>query len=425
MHSTPPGGVDPDMRMLLTLMTLAGVCAAETVSTEELLRMARTREAGLEQALRDRLGADAIQKGKAVVGEMGDFVWAVASEKAPSLEINNEPPIPAFQAGSLWVVESRLKTDTAYKYVWIADGRTFGGDYNLPAFGPDSYAHPGVPPGKLTGPIEVPSKIYPGVKANVWFYVPSQWDGVTPLAVQVWGDGQNFTGSRPGVWRVLETLDNLTAQKRIPLMVNIFVQPGTGPQRNQRSIEYDTVSDAYLHRLLDEIFPVVAQRVKMRTDGYSRAIQGLSSGGIMAFNAAFDKPEEFSRVLSWIGSYTALQRSAVHPEGGAEYPTMVRREAKRNIRVWLQDGAADLDISAGNWPAANIGMANALKFKGYDYHFSFGVGEHNNAQGAAELPEALTWLWRDYDPAKTAQEFLPDPGEKDQPVWRVVQLNRR
>ena len=97
----------------------------------------------------------------------------------------------------------------------------------------------------------------------------------------------------------------------------------------------------------------------------------------------------------------------------------------RDPRVWLQDGSNDLDNAAGNWPAANIGMADALKFKGYDYHFSFGVGEHNNAQGAAELPEALTWLWRDYDPAKASQEFLPDPAEKDQPVWRVLQLNRK
>ena len=145
----------------------------------------------------------------------------------------------------------------------------------------------------------------------------------------------------------------------------------------------------------------------------------------MAFNAAFHKPEEFSRVLSWIGSYTALRPTDSHPGGGAEYPTLVRREPKRNIRVWLQDGSADLDNTAGNWPAANIALANALKFKGYDYHFSFGWGEHNNAQGAAELPESMSWLWRDYDPAKTSQEFTQDPAEKDQPVWRVVQLNRQ
>jgi enterochelin esterase-like enzyme len=413
------------MKTVLPLIILAQLSAAQKVSTQELLRMARLRAPGLEQALRDTLGADNIQKGTAAAGEMGEFVWAVASEKGPSLQINNEPPIAAFKAGSLWVVATRLNTGTAYKYTWLADGTPIGGANNLPAFGPDSYAKPGVPEGKLTGPIEVPSKIYPGVKANVWYYVPAQWDGVTPLAVEVWGDGQTFTGPRPGPWRILETLDNLTAQKRIPLMVNIFIQPGTGPERNQRSIEYDTVSDAYLHRLLDEIFPVVAKSVKMRTDAYSRAIQGLSSGAIMAFNAAFDNPEAFSRVLSWVGSYTALQRSAAHPEGGAEYPTMVRREAKRNIRVWLQDGSEDLDNQAGNWPAANIGMANALKFKGYDYHFSFGVGQHNNGHGAAELPEALTWLWRDYDPAKTSQEFVQDPAEKDQPVWRAVQLNRR
>jgi enterochelin esterase-like enzyme len=413
------------MRSLFILIVLAGASAAQKVSTQDLLQMARTRNPVLEQALLDTLGAENIQKGTAAAGEMGDFVWAVVAEKGPSLQINNEPPISAFKAGSLWVVQTRLNTGTAYKFTWIVDGKPIGGANNLPAFGPDSYAKPGVPQGKLTGPIAVPSKIYPGVTANVWFYVPAQWDGVTPLAVQLWGDGQNFIGPRPGPWRVLETLDNLTAQKRIPLMVDIFVQPGVGPERNQRSIEYDTVSDTYLHRLLDEIFPVVEKSVKVRTDGYSRAIQGLSSGGIMAFNAAFHKPEEFSRVLSWIGSYTALQRSAAHPEGGAEYPTMVRREAKRNIRVWLQDGSADLDVGAGNWPAANIGLANALKFKGYDYHFSFGVGEHNNAQGAAELPEAMTWLWRDYDAAKTSQDFLQDPAEKDQPVWRVAQLNRK
>ena len=365
------------MRILVTLMMmLAGVCSAQKVSTQELLRMARMRAPGLEQALRDTLGADKIEKGTAAAGEMGDFVWAVTAEKGPSLQINHEAAMPAFKAGALWVVQSRLNTGTSYKYTWLVDGKPIGGANNLAAFGPDSYSQTGVPEGKLTGPIEVPSTIYTGVKANVWFYVPAQWDGMTPLAVQVWGDGQQFTGPRPGPWRILETLDNLTAQKRIPLMVSIFIQAGTGPDRNERSVEYDTVSDAYLHRLSDaRSFRSVAKSVKMRSDGYSRAIQGLSSGGIMAFNAAFDKPEAFSRVLSRIGSQARrCGRSAEHPEGGGEYPTMVRREAKRNIRVWLEDGSEDLDNTAGSWPIANIGMANALRFRGYDYHFSFGVG---------------------------------------------------
>ena len=105
---------------------------------------------------------------------------------------------------------------------------------------------------------------------------------------------------------------------------------------------------------------------------------------------------------------------------------MVRREPKKNIRVWLQDGAEDQENPrAGSWPLANIHLANSLKLKGYDYHFSFGPGTHNQQQGATELPESLTWLWREYDPAKTAQEFTPEPGEKDKPLWRVVTLNRQ
>ena len=412
------------MRILLSFLTLASLCLAQRVSTSELLNLARMRAPGLEQALRDTFTAENLQRGTAVAGELGDFVWAIATEKGPSLQVNYDAPMAAFKAGSLWVVQSRLKTGTAYKYTWIVDGRPAGGGNNLAAFGPDSYAKPGVPEGKLTGPIEVPSKIYPDVKANVWYYLPAQWDGRTPLAVMVWGDGQQFTGARPGNWRVLETLDNLTAQKRIPLMVSIFIQAGTGPLRNQRSIEYDTVSDTFLRRIQEEVVPVVAKDVPMRTDGYSRAIQGLSSGAIMAFNAAFHKPEVFSRVLSWIGSYTALQTSATHPAGGAEYPTIVRKEPKRNIRVWLEDGSEDLENQAGNWPLANLAMANALKFKGYDYHFTFGVGQHNNAHGAAQLPEALTWLWRGYDPAKASEEYVQDPAEKDQPAWRVTGLNR-
>ena len=36
----------------------------------------------------------------------------------------------------------------------------------------------------------------------------------------------------------------------------------------------------------------------------------------------------------------------------------------------------------------------------------------------------MIWLWRDYDPAKTEQQFIPDPAEKDQPNFRVAALNR-
>ncbi|HWB84641.1 MAG TPA: alpha/beta hydrolase-fold protein [Bryobacteraceae bacterium] len=412
------------MRTFALLLLAVSVASADKVTTERLIEMARNHTPELEQALRDTLGAEAIQKGTAVAGQGADFVWAVATDQEPLLQIDLAPPVSAFKAGSLWVYQGKLQTGTAHKFIWIVGGKSFGGANNIPAFAPDSYPQSGVPQGKLTGPIEFASKIYPDMKANVWYYVPAQYDGSTPLAVQIWGDGQMYV-ERPGNYHVLDTLDNLTAKKRVPPMVNIFIQPGMAGERRMRSIEYDSVNDTYARYLLEEILPEIGTHVKLRQDGYSRAMVGESSGGICAFNAAWFKPDQFSRVLSWIGSFADLHRTPGEPHGGYVYPLRARQEEKRNIRVWLQDGAEDQENPrAGSWPLANIELANSLKMKGYDYHFTFGFGTHNQSQGAAQLPESLPWLWRDYDPAKTSQEFVQDAAEKDKPLWRIVTMNR-
>jgi enterochelin esterase-like enzyme len=411
---------------LTTLMMLAAAGAsAQKVAKDELVQMAKRQEPNLEQAIRDTFTPDELTKGTAFAIDHADFLAAIQTDGRPLIQINQMPRVSAVKLGNLWIYSGPLRAGTAHRFNWVIDAQPFGGNNNIAAYGPDSYPQPGVPQGKLTGPISLESKIYGGMKANVWYYVPAQWDGVTPLAVQVWGDGQ-FYVMRPSPYRVLDALDNLTHQKRIPLMVNIFIQPGVlASQPRMRSVQYDTVDDTYARYLLEEIFPEVGKSVKLRQDGYSRAIIGESSGGICAFTAAYFKPDQFTRVLSWIGSFAALQVSEKEPTGGAAYPIKVRREPKRNIRVWLQDGAEDQENPrAGSWPLGNIHLANSLKLKLYDYHFSFGPGTHNQQQGAAELPESLTWLWREYDSAKTSQEFLQEASEKSKPVWRVVTLNR-
>ena len=410
------------------LVLSAAAVFAEKVPTEKLLRMAQLHSPELEQALRDTFADpkdDKLAKGTAYAGEHGQFLFAVASEKQPFLQVNQTKPEPATRAGSLWIFQGPLKQGTSYRYSWLVDGKVIGGANDVASFTEESYPQPGVPQGKLSEAINIESKLYPGLKARMWYYTPAQWDGRTPLPVQFWGDGQFYTASRNDAYHLLDTFDNLFAEKRIPLMANIFVEPGTAPQRNIRSIEYDTVDDKFARYVLDEVLPEVEKLVPLRKDGYSRAMVGESSGGICAFNAAFLKPDQFSRVLSWIGSFAALQTSDQQPTGGAAYPILVRRTDKKNIRVWLQDGAEDQENPrAGSWPLANIHLANSLKLKGYDYHFSFGVGTHSQRQGSAELPDSLVWLWRDYDPAKTSQEFTQEAGEKDKPMWRVVQLNR-
>ena len=41
-------------------------------------------------------------------------------------------------------------------------------------------------------------------------------------------------------------------------------------------------------------------------------------------------------------------------------------------------------------------MFQALEYVGYDVKFELGEGGHDMGQGAAILPDALRWLWRDY-----------------------------
>ena len=112
------------------------------------------------------------------------------------------------------------------------------------------------------------------------------------------------------------------------------------------------------------------------------------------------------------------------PDGGQDYPDKVLREPKRNIRVWLQDGSEDLDLRYGNWPLANLRMANALKAKSTTSISAYGKGTHNSAHGAAEFPAEMIWLWRDYDPAKTSQTYEIEPSEKSKPIFRVSVTNR-
>jgi enterochelin esterase-like enzyme len=416
------------MRLISLFALTALLAGAEKIPTDKLLHLAQLHSPDLEQAIRETFAdpkEDKLAKGTAYAGEHGQFLFAVLSDKQPFLQVNQTRPEPATRVGGLWVYQGPLKQGTSYRYSWMVDGKVMGGANDVASFTEESYPQAGVPQGKLSEAITIESKLYPGLKARMWYYVPARWDGKTPLPMQFWGDGQFYTANRNDAYHLLDTFDNLFAAKRIPLMANVFVEPGTAPQRNIRSIEYDTVDERFGHFLLEEVLPAVEKHIPLRKDGYSRALVGESSGGICAFNAAFLMPDQFSRVLSWIGSFAALQTSDQQPTGGAAYPVIVRRTDKKNIRVWLQDGAEDQENPrAGSWPLANIHLANSLKLKTYDYHFSFGVGTHSQRQGSAELPESLVWLWRDYDSARTSQEFTQEPSEKDKPMWRVLQLNR-
>jgi enterochelin esterase family protein len=410
----------------LSVFVFAAVClAAEKPSFDEILRLVRSGSADAAPALVEAMGEENLKTGKAVVYRGGEFVFAVRSQREPLLVIDEERPLQMTRIGTgenLWARTATVKTGTSHNFYYLVANEPFGGRNDVPAFGPYSYERPGVPQGKLSEKLLHESSIYPGLNADWWIYVPAQYDASKPAAVMVWQDGQGLV-AREGQ-RAQIVFDNLTHEGKIPVIIHVFIAPGSVNGRPWRSIQYDSVDDVYPRYILEEILPKVAAQYKIRTDGYSRAIAGNSSGGICAFNAAWQKPDEFSRVLSRIGSFTSIQWKPGQKDGGNVYPFKIRKEPKRNIRVWLQDGAGDLENNHGSWPLQNIAMANSLKMRGYDYHLSWGNGTHNGAHGNAELADEMIWLWRDYDPAKTTQEFEQDASERSKPMWRVRALNR-
>jgi len=428
----------------------ASVHAAEKSNAAQLVALAKSDSPQLRDAIKASFQAKDLQEGTAWAGRGPDFFFALEAPAKPQLLIDGAagPPMRRLAGSNLWYAAARVEqVGKLHSFHYVVSGAKFGGKLDVPAFTPLSYQQSGVPAGTLSEKITHVSKIYDGMKSSYWVYVPAQYRPETPAAVMVFQDGEWYM-DRNGKNPALNVVDNLIAQKKVPVMICIFINPGDisdSPSSatynfvkgysdkwkrtlkdSMRSTLYDTVSDRYPRFLRDEILAEVGAKYNLRTDAYSRAITGLSSGGICAFNAAWQMPDQFSRVVSWIGSFSAIQwkEDPATADGGQDYPDKILREPKRNIRVWLQDGAEDLDLHYGKWPLANLRMANALKAQDYDFHFSYGMGTHNSAHGAAEFPAEMIWLWRDYDPSKTSQTYQIDPSEKSKPVFRVSVSNR-
>ena len=266
-------------------------------------------------------------------------------------------------------------------------------DYKL---GPDSMVKPDAPKGKVTKMPPWTSKIFEGTIRDWWIYVPAQYDAAKPASLMVFQDGGAYVNLK-GDFRAPTVFDNLIAAKEMPVTIGVFINPGVVPPaegvkgaraRQNRSFEYDTLSDQYARFLEKEILPEVAKSYNLSKDPKDRAICGISSGGICAFTAAWERPDLFSKVLSHVGSFTNIR-------GGDAYPGLIRKTEHKPIRVFLQDGSHDLDNMFGNWPLAAQSMASALAYSKYDYKFVFGTGHHSGVHGGAILPDSLRWLWRE------------------------------
>jgi enterochelin esterase-like enzyme len=326
-----------------------------------------------------------------------DTAWAIEAPDAKTVEVvmGDHKTVTLAQVGDtpIFAATLAMPEGSALRWSYVVDSKKKRqGQVEAYVDQPELTEQPGVPKGKLTQQKRWESKIFPNTRRDWWVYVPAPYKDDEPAAVMVFQDGGSYTGFVPTVF------DNLIAKGEMPVTVGVFINPGVIPavptDRRNRSFEYDTLSDQYARFLLEEILPEVEKTVKLSHDPEKRAIAGISSGGICSWTVAWERPNEFHKVLSWVGSFTNIASGQTLRDGGHNYEALIRKSPKKPIRVFLQDGANDLDNNNGNWPLANQQMVKALEFKKYDYKFVYGNGFHSNFHGRAILPESLRWLWR-------------------------------
>jgi enterochelin esterase-like enzyme len=279
------------------------------------------------------------------------------------------------------------------------------GHYQL---GPDSFPRDGVAKGEMRGPYTLPSQAYPGTQHTYWVYVPAQYDSSVPASLMIFNDGQAFK-NMDGDVRAPNVLDNLIDRREIPVMLAVFINPGRTPEQPEptpqewgdrttnRPTEYNTLDDKYARVIVDELMPALNKDYNISKDPERRGIGGASSGAIAAFTVAWERPNEFRKVLSIVGSFTNLR-------GGHAYADIVRKSEKKPIRIFLQDGRNDNRGVGRNgqydqtrdWFFQNVRLMQSLTEKGYDVNYTWGIGRHGQKQGGAILPDMMRWLWRDH-----------------------------
>jgi enterochelin esterase-like enzyme len=273
--------------------------------------------------------------------------------------------------------------------------------------GPDSLPQESVPKGDIRGPYTLASKAYPGTQHTYWVYVPAQYDPSVPTALMVYQDGQAFKDENGDI-RAPNVMDNLIYRREIPVMIGVFINPGRTPDQPEpspqttwgddttnRRIEYNSLDDKYARVITEELMPVLYKEYNISKDPEMHGIGGSSSGAIAAFTVAWERPNDFRKVLSNVGSFVDLR-------GGYVYPERVLASERKPIRIFLCDGRNDHRGTLRgaydekmDWFLQNVRLMKALTQKGYDVNYTWGVNLHGQKFGGAIMPDMMRWLWRD------------------------------
>jgi iron(III)-enterobactin esterase len=376
--------------LLVGVMAGAGPALAQTPLADPMppetaaAPPAAARPARLPAPVRDPLGPGTVKSVELPDGQVppatkdGNFI--IGPTHKPALKMAVDPSVPQ---------------GTVYEFTMESKDSAF-----YPGVERDTTAVPAGPPG-ANGPVSA-SRPAPYTR-HVAVYVPKQYVAGTAAPFMVGTDGIDrgwFTA-----------LDNLIAQKRVPVMIAISVGSGGGDgPGSERGLEYDTMSGKYAEWVQQDVLPLAEKtaNVKLTDDPDGRGTIGSSSGGAAAMAMAWYHPEWYHRVLTRSGTFVNQQwpHNDATPHGAWElHEHLIPESAVKPLRIWMEVGDRDnygppppTGSNMHDWVAANENMAKVLAAKGYHYQLVFArnAGHTDRAVRAQILPEALEYVWQGY-----------------------------
>ncbi len=361
-------------------LSLASLLLLTAASYSSALAADRPKPSG-----RDPHGAGFVEAKELADGKVppvdaeGNFIVGPTHKKAPEMEAQKGVPQGTIHNLTMNSADSKLFPGIA------RDKGTFGT--------PDSKD-----PTKLNVTTSHPAPY----TRHIGVYVPQQYVPGTAAPFIVGADGPDHS--------LFTALDNLIAEKKVPVMIAISISNGSGDaQGSERGLEYDTMSGRYAEFVESEVLPLVEKEchVKLTKDPDGRATTGCSSGASCALIMAWYHPEWYHRVLSFSGTFVNQQwpHSDEMPHGAWElHEHLIPDSPAKPLRIWMEVGDRDLlnpnsmRDNMHDWVLANENTAKALAAKGYHYQFAFvrNAGHCDGSMKQQLLPEALEWLWQGY-----------------------------
>ena len=239
-----------------------------------------------------------------------------------------------------------------------------------------------------------------GVSRTLWVYTPPNYERGTNFPVfYLFHGGGDIESGWTMIGRANNILDNLIAEGKARPMVVVMplghsVQSfWAGPARPSpnapapgagRGSPPQPVSlNLFGRELVDEVIPMVEASYKVSKRPDDRAIGGLSMGGGLTMNVAFNRPELFRHVV-------IMSSGAATPD--QTYPAFFANPSKINQQFktfWIAIGKDDALVGAGSKT-----LTDTLTAKGIKHTYRVTEGRHEWTVWRHHLNEVAPLLFR-------------------------------